>query len=190
MIRFSGINHMAFATGDMDRTVRFWRDLIGMRMVAALGKPGFRQYMFQMSPNDLLVFFEWPGVEPIEEKGHGMPTKGPFGFDHVAIGVEGQDDLFLLKDRLNAAGIWVSEVLDHCFIYSIYTFDPNGIAVEFSCRTGKGADVCRDPILADKAPSAIVREGAEPNLCAWPAVEQPTKEDERKIYEGDFFFME
>jgi catechol 2,3-dioxygenase-like lactoylglutathione lyase family enzyme len=173
----------------MDSTVRFWRDLVGMRLVAAMGRPGFRQYMFEMSSRDLLVFFEWPGIEPVEEKGHGSPTKGPYGFDHVAIGVEGQDDLFELKDKLNAADVWVSEVLDHSLIYSIYTFDPNGIAVEFSCQV-KGTDIRENPVFTDREPSDVTKEGPESNPDAWPRVENPTKTDDQKVYEGDFFFIE
>ena len=36
-MRYKGVNHLAMATGDMDRTTRFWRDLLGMRLVAGLG---------------------------------------------------------------------------------------------------------------------------------------------------------
>lgn len=189
MIKFSGVNHLAMATGDMDATVRFWRDLVGMRLVAAMGGPGFRQFMFEMSSRVLLVFFEWPGIEPIEEKGHGSPAKGPLGFDHLSVGVETMDDLFELKDRLNAADVWVSEVLDHCFICSIYTYDPNGIAVEFSCSTGD-ADVRKTPVFTDKQPSAVTQEGPEPNPCAFPGVACPTQKEDQKVYKGDFFLME
>ncbi len=34
MATYTGINHLAMATGDMDVTIRFWRDLLGMRLVA------------------------------------------------------------------------------------------------------------------------------------------------------------
>jgi catechol 2,3-dioxygenase-like lactoylglutathione lyase family enzyme len=40
MVRFNGVNHLAMATRDMDRTIRFWRDLIGMRLVAGGRSPG------------------------------------------------------------------------------------------------------------------------------------------------------
>jgi len=93
MVRYVGVNHLALATGDMDRTVRFWRDLLGMRLVAGLGKPGYRQYFLQVSERDLVAFFEWPGVRPVEEKEHGRPVAGAFTFDHVAFGVETEDDL-------------------------------------------------------------------------------------------------
>ena len=60
MVRFNGVNHLAMATGDMDATIRFWRDLLGMRLVAGLGQTGYRNYFFQISDYDLISFFEWP----------------------------------------------------------------------------------------------------------------------------------
>ena len=49
MIQYNGVNHLAMATGDMDKTIRFWRDLLGMRLVAGLGRAGYRHYFFQIS---------------------------------------------------------------------------------------------------------------------------------------------
>ena len=183
MVAYNGVNHLAMATGDMDKTIRFWRDLLGMRLVAGLGRPGYRHYFFEISENDLIAFFEWADVEPIEEKDHGRPVKGPFAFDHVSIGVETEDDLWELKDKLVAAGIWVSEVIDHGFIHSIYAHDPNGIPIEFSHNV-KGIDVRKTPQMADKAPSEITQEGPEPQTGQWPAVDSPTPKGERSIYPG------
>jgi len=183
MVTYNGVNHLAMATGDMDKTIRFWRDLLGMRLVAGLGHPGYRHYFFEISENDLIAFFEWSDVEPIEEKDHGRPVKGPFAFDHVSIGVETEDDLWELKDKLVAAEVWVSEVIDHGFIHSIYAHDPNGIPLEFSHNV-KGIDVRKTPQMADKAPSAITQEGPEPQPGHWPAVASPTPKGERSIYPG------
>ncbi len=183
MVKYNGVNHLAMATGDMDKTIRFWRDLLGMRLVAGLGHPGYRHYFFEISENDLIAFFEWSDVEPVEEKDHGRPVKGPFAFDHVSIGVETENDLWNLKDKLAAAGIWVSEVIDHGFIHSIYAHDPNGIPIEFSHNV-KGIDVRKTPQMADKAPSEITREGPEPQPGRWPAVASPTPKGERSIYPG------
>jgi catechol 2,3-dioxygenase-like lactoylglutathione lyase family enzyme len=184
MIKFNGINHLAMVTGDMDKTVRFWRDLLGMRLVAGLGKPGYRHYFFEISENDLLAFFEWPGVEPAEEKDHGYPAAGPVIFDHISFGVESEDDLYLLKDTLSAAGFWVSEAIDHGFIHSIYSFDPNGIPIEFSHNV-KSVDIRKNPRLVDSAPSVVTREGPEPTSGHWPSVEKPTPPQERKVYPGE-----
>ena len=65
MTKFNGVNHLAMATGDMDQTIRFWRDLLGMWLVTGLGQPGYRHYFFEISENDLLAFFEWSGVQPV-----------------------------------------------------------------------------------------------------------------------------
>ena len=67
MTKFNGVNHLAMATGDMDQTIRFWRDLLGMRLVTGLGQPGYRHYFFEISENDLLAFFEWSGVQPVAD---------------------------------------------------------------------------------------------------------------------------
>jgi catechol 2,3-dioxygenase-like lactoylglutathione lyase family enzyme len=183
MIKFNGINHLAMATGDMDRTIRFWRDLLGMRLVAGLGKPGYRHYFFEISENDLIAFFEWPGINPVEEKEHGYPVKGPFIFDHVSFGVEKEADLWELKDKLEAAGFEVSEVIDHGFIHSIYAFDPNGIPIEFSHNV-EGKDVRKTPKMIDKLPSAVTKEGVESQTDKWPKVKKPTPLNERKVYPG------
>lgn len=183
MIKFNGVNHLAMATGDMDRTIRFWRDLLGMRLVAGLGQPGYRHYFFEISEKDLIAFFEWPGVKPISEKEHGRPVKGPYIFDHVSFGVEREDDLWEIKDKLSAAGFWVSEVIDHGFIHSIYAFDPNGIPIEFSHNV-EGIDVRKNPSMRDIAHSATAKEGAEPHPEKWPPVKKPTPKEEWVFYPG------
>lgn len=140
MIRFNGVNHLAMATGDMDTTIRYWRDLLGMRLVAGLGQPGYRHYFFQISDYDLIAFFEWSGVTPVMHKDHG-------------------------------------------FIHSIYSFDPNGIPVEFSHNV-EGINIRQNPTMEDSAPSEVTREGAEPQPGKWAAVERPTPEAQRVVYPG------
>ena len=183
MVRFNGINHLAMATGDMDKTIRFWRDLLGMRLVAGLGQLGYRHYFFQISETDLIAFFEWPSVEPVSKKDHGRPVKGPFIFDHVSFGVDSEDDLWDLIDRLNAAGFHVSDVIDHGFIHSIYTHDPNGIPIEFSHNL-EGIDIRKEPRMADQSPSQITLEGSEPRMEVWPEVEETISLSERVVYPG------
>jgi catechol 2,3-dioxygenase-like lactoylglutathione lyase family enzyme len=183
MFRFTGVNHLAMATGDMDRTIRFWRDLLGMRLVAGLGQPGYRHYFFQISDYDLIAFFEWPGIEPAKEKEHGRPVKGPFIFDHVSFGVDSEQGLWELKDKLQAAGFEVSDAIDHGFIHSIYAWDPNGIPIEFSHNV-ESIDIRKTPQMRDRAPSKTTLEGADAHTQAWPAVISPTPAKDRVVYPG------
>jgi len=181
---FTGINHLAMATGDMDRTIRYWRDLLGLRLVAGLGHPGYRHYFFEITPQDMIAFFEWPGVEPGPDKDHGAPVRGPFTFDHLSLGVESGDDLWDLRDRLDAAGFWVSEVVDHGFIHSLYSFDPNNIPVEFSAPV-PGVDLRARPVMADTRPTVFASEGAEPMHDVWPRPVRRTPASERRVYPGE-----
>jgi catechol 2,3-dioxygenase-like lactoylglutathione lyase family enzyme len=183
MVAFNGVNHLAMATGNMDSTIRFWRDLLGMRLVAGLGQPGYRHYFFQISEYDLIAFFEWPGVKPVAEKEHGRPVKGPFIFDHVSFGVETEEDLWELKAKLETAGFPVSDMIDHGFIHSIYAYDPNGMPIEFS-HNKMGVDIRRQPQMRDEDPSKITLEGTEPHTSAWPAVTHPVPKSERIVYPG------
>lgn len=183
MTTYTGINHLAMATGDLDGTIRFWRDLLGMRLVAGLGHPGYRHYFFEISATDMIAFFEWPSVEPGPEKDHGAPVTGPHTFDHVSIGVASDEDLWELKDKLDAAGFWVSEIIDHGFIHSLYSFDPNNIAIEFSANVA-GLDLRAHPVLLDKKPTPAAREGAEPQPGVWPVAGAGLPRRERRIYKG------
>lgn len=166
MFVLKGIHHLAMATGDMEGTIRFWRDLLGMRLVGGLGKKGYKLYFFEISPQNYIVFFEWPEVEPVAEKDHGTPASGPMIFDHVSFAVEDFQSLCALRETIEAAGFWVSDVIDHGIIYSIYSFDPNGIPIEFSVSV-PGVDLGVTPSLVDTAPVAAALEGPGPVAGMW-----------------------
>ena len=183
-INYTGINHLAMATGDMNATIAYWRDLLGMRLVAGLGRPGYRHYFFEISAHDMIAFFEWPGVKPLREKDHGVPVKGPFAFDHLSLEVATQEDLRQLKDRLEAAEQWVSEIIDHGFIYSIYTFDPNNIPIEFSWPVEE-IDLRQKPCMADKMPSNLALEGSDPQSGRWPECAPGVCGEAHAIYPGE-----
>ena len=183
-MKYTGINHLAMVTGDMDATIRFWRDLLGMRLVAGLGRPGYRHYFFEITEHDMIAFFEWPDVEKGIEKDHGVPVKGSYVFDHISFEVEKDDDLWELKDKFEAADIWVSEVIDHGFIHSIYSFDPNNIPIEFSAPV-RNVDIRRFPKMKDKKPSPVALEGSDQRGGQWPEVESPTSPEDRRIYPGE-----
>ena len=183
-MKLKGINHLAMITRDMDKTIRFWRDLLGMRMVAGLGKPGYRHYFLEISGNAMLAFFEWPKVEPVPEKDHGYPVAGPMIFDHVSFEVSGEEDLLEVRAALDAAGFWVSDIIDHGFIHSVYSFDPNGIAIEFSSTEGL-PEVRKHPVMVDSAPSAVTLEGPDPVPGVWPLPPGEITDDDRMVFPGE-----
>ena len=183
MIRILGIHHLALVTGSLDLTLRVWRDLVGLQVRCRLGAPGYRQYFLAAGGQTLLSFFEWTGAEPVPEKDHGVPRRGPIAFDHVALELADDEDLFALRDRLAAAGFWVSDVMDQGYVRSIYTFDPNGVPVEFSVAVA-GSDLRTVPRFVDRDPGAVALEGSEPQPGVWPAPDQAASGGDRTLYPG------
>ncbi|MDQ1710857.1 MAG: hypothetical protein QOE45_307 [Frankiaceae bacterium] len=171
-MRWSGINHLAMVTPDMDATVRFYNDVLGMELVATLGNGDpnepypYRHYFFRIGDANTLAFFEWPGIDTGEKKPAGVPAPGR-EFDHVSFNVPTVEDLLALRARLVEHGYDVTPVIDHTIIYSIYFDDPvNGAALEASVWV---RDLERVPYWGDPEPveSAVTRikerdAGAQP----------------------------
>ncbi len=169
----TGLNHLAFITNDMTRTIRFYRDLLGMELACGIGRDGYRHYFFRMG-SGCVAFFEYEEAQPMERiKFHGERTDRPIGFDHVAFAVASKEDLFRLKDRLEAAGVDVTGVVDHGTVWSIYFFDPNNIPLEASWDC---LELLRTPAIADDDPLPAAEEGAgpQPGLCPEVTRQTPT----------------
>ncbi|MBP5856747.1 VOC family protein [Marivibrio halodurans] len=172
MTRLTGIDHLAFITHDIVGTIRFYRDLLGLRLVAGIGHDGFRHYFFKLADGRTqIAFFEYDGATPMARKFPGDRTSEPRGYDHLSMTVESREDLFALKDKLEAAGVDVHGAVDHGLFWSIYFYDPNNIPLE---ATWNFMDVADAPAVVDDAPLPIVAEGAEPQPGHWPAPEKTT----------------
>ncbi|RME63302.1 MAG: VOC family protein, partial [Nitrospirae bacterium] len=128
-----------------------------------------------------LSFLTWKGAKAVEEKDPGAPQPGYSGLDHICITVDDMETLYRLKSRLEAADIWVSEVIDHGFVHSIFTFDPNGIAIEIGCPV-KGRNLDDEFRMKDPSPTERAKEGPLPNPKRWP--EPDEVEGPGKLYKG------
>lgn len=180
-MQITGINHLAFITDDMTKTVRFYRDLLGMELHAGIGHDGYRHYFFRCG-NTQVAFFEYEGASVMERKFHGSPTSQPLGFDHVSLTVDSRESLFGFKDKLEAAGFEVTGAVDHGTIWSIYFFDPNNIPLEISWDI---MTVTKPPAIQDDEPMAIAAEGADPQPGHWPAVTDPTPPEQMTAHGGN-----
>ena len=47
---FNGIHHLAFITNDLNKTIRFYRDLLGFPLVAGVSSEEFKHYFFRFRP--------------------------------------------------------------------------------------------------------------------------------------------
>ena len=179
------INHLAFITPDIEKTIRFYRDLLGMELTHGIGHDGYRHYFFKTA-NNHVAFFEYAGASPMKVKFHGSPTREPLGFDHVSFTVDSKADLFALKDKLEAAGIEVQGAVDHGTMWSIYFFDNNNIPLE---ATWEFMELIKTPAMDEDDPLDIVAEGSSPQPGRWPEVTVSTPPEEMVAHFGNGFTM-
>ncbi len=181
-----GLNHLAFITPSMEKTIRFYRDLLEMDLVAGIGHGGYRHYFFRCG-DGAIAFFEYDIAQPMPgTKSHGTPTSEPVGFDHVSFTVDSREDLFHLKDKLEAAGFEVSDAVDHGTIWSIYFFDPNNIPLEISWEI---MEILEPPAMDEEEPMDIVAEGPDPQPGVWPEVARRTPPEEMTAHPGNGYTM-
>ena len=161
-VPWSGLNHLALVTTDMDATVRFWHEVLGAPLVATVGTDSFRHYFFDVGNDATVAFFEYRGVE-LERfaKPAGIPDRRAMQFDHVSLNLPDEQAVMDLRARLEKYGVEVTELVDHGLMRSIYFTDPNGIALEASYwandPTGEPPDVDSDR-FGDADPVPAVRE--------------------------------
>ena len=173
--RWRGINHLALVTPDMDATVRFYHGVLGARLVATIGAPGFRHYFFDFGTGQTVAFFEYRDSHVATfAKPAGIPDDRAIQFDHLSFNLVDEHALEELQKRLKEHGCEVTDVVDHGFIRSIYFSDPHGIALEASWWvtdiTGRDSDYGDESTFADADPVAAVRElMAEGELTSTPA---------------------
>ena len=151
-MQYKGLVDAALVTNDMDKTVRFYQDVLGMSVAVtfAMDIDGqrVRHYFFSLGSSAYLSFFEWPGVELPPRKDAGVPASGR-QFDHVTIAVDSEKELLEIQERVRAAGITAGDVVDHGFARVIFFEDPNGITLAFAVMK---QDLDQEPTFYDDEP--------------------------------------
>lgn len=164
-MKTAGFHHITMVSGDAARTVRFYRDVLGLRLVKRtvnFDDPGSYHLYFgdaTGSPGTLLTFFEWPR-SPRGRTGVG-------GIHHLALGVEGPEAQLRWKRRLMDRGVPVSGPYDRGWFYSIYFTDPDGQILEIATR-GPG-------YATDEAPDALGERVTLPNAAQLPGGRDETR---------------
>jgi catechol 2,3-dioxygenase-like lactoylglutathione lyase family enzyme len=169
--KWRGVNHLALVTPDMDMTVRFYHGVLGMPLVMTLLAGPMRHYFFEMSPHNTIAFFEIVGAETFD-KGAGSSAPYPVQLDHISFDVPDEAALETLRNRLQAAGSEVTEIVDHGVMRSVYFSDPNGIALEASYwvvdGTGRKFDPDDKSVFLDPDPVPAIAEIAAGVLASLP----------------------
>jgi catechol 2,3-dioxygenase-like lactoylglutathione lyase family enzyme len=117
-----GLHHVAFLSSNVERTVRFYQELLEFPLTDIFENRDYRgsnHFFFDIGNRNLLAFFDFPGLDL------GPHAEVLGGLHHIAISVE-PDKWQRLKDKLDDAGIPYL----HESGTSIYFADPDGARVE------------------------------------------------------------
>lgn len=126
-----GFEHINLTTSDMDRTLAFYRDLLGMREVVrrASGKGG--EIAFVAFPGGGMLEIVRPPAEVATPAREVPRTEA--GIRHLALTVESVDEAVA---KVSAAGVTITEQPRDAHNRDImkrvaFCLDPDGIQVEF-----------------------------------------------------------
>ncbi len=135
-----GLHHTALPTWKPKSTVRFYREILGLKVRHAItakgwgpdNHPDFLHFFFDAGNGSTIAFFYYIGTEPRPD------LTGPRGFlglaRHTAWTAESPEELRAWRDHLRKHGVQVSEEIEHETIRSIYFRDPNGYPLEITLQ--------------------------------------------------------
>ena len=133
-MQVTGLHHLTLICADMERTIHFYRDLLGLGIVRdgpSDDDPGTRHVWFGAvdgAPGRLVSAMEYPQL-PAGVAGVGSTH-------HFALAVETPDELHAWRDYLRGADVECTDVFERNGFRSLYLRDPDGHVVEIATRTG------------------------------------------------------
>jgi catechol 2,3-dioxygenase-like lactoylglutathione lyase family enzyme len=129
-MQLRGLHHVTAICGDPERTIAFYRDLLGLGIVhdgPSDDDPQSRHIWFGAldgRPGTLISFMHYPEL-PSGVVGVGSTH-------HFALIVDSAEEQEAWRDYLRGQGVECSEVFDRGAFRSIYARDPDGHIVEFA----------------------------------------------------------
>lgn len=117
------LGHVVFYVKDLERSLRFYRDLVGFKEVGRIFNGAAAALTSGRTHHELLLI--QVGEAP------GPPAGRRRGLYHIGIKIgDSLDELRAAKRELDRAGIAIDGMSDHTVSQSLYLRDPDGNEVE------------------------------------------------------------
>ena len=134
------LGHIVFYVRDLERSLTFYRDLLGFEEVGSSGRQAAALTSGRTHHEILLIEV---GEAPGPPQGHRL------GLYHVGIKVgDSLDELRAVRDELHEHGVTIDGMSDHTVSQSLYLRDPDGNEVELY--------VDADPSIWADDPAAVM----------------------------------
>jgi glyoxylase I family protein len=133
--RVIGVHHLSLSVTDLERSVAFYRDVLGFERVADLTGPGFLRARLRHAGTEFMLTL----TAHEEGRGGRFDPRRP-GLDHVAFWLPSPEDVDAFAVRLDERGIERSAVRVHGDPPGdsvVLPFrDPDGVQLEVFAHTG------------------------------------------------------
>jgi catechol 2,3-dioxygenase len=142
VIHVRGIGHVVLKVRDLERSARFYRDVLGLKEVArgTFGRPMVFFSATGANHHDIALFDAGPEAPLPDDRGVGLA--------HVALKIgDSLDELRAARAHLERSGIADVRLRDHRVSQSIYLSDPDGHGLELY--------VDADPSVWREDPAAV-----------------------------------
>ena len=116
------IGHVHLKVSDMERSLGFYRDVLGFEVVQRMGEGA----VFLSAGG----YHHHLGLNTWESRGGAPPPRGSTGLYHVAIRYPDRRSLADALLRLRGAGVPLEGAADHGVSEALYLQDPDGNGVE------------------------------------------------------------
>lgn len=116
------IGHIHLKVSDLDRSLNFYRDLLGFQLQATYGNKA--AFLSAGGYHHHIAINTW------ESEGGSPPPKGSTGLFHTAIVFPTRKDLAVMLNRLRTAKYPLAGAADHGVSEALYLNDPDENGVE------------------------------------------------------------
>jgi glyoxalase family protein len=127
-MRITGIHHITLLVSDVERSLAFYRNVLGMQLVEQTVNDddrNARHFIFGDADGRALVTcLEYPDLD------EGKVGRG--STHHFALAVESEAELNAWQQYLTEKGIPTTDVMDRTGTKSIYLRDPDGHILEIA----------------------------------------------------------
>ena len=129
-MRITGLHHITLLVADVERSLAFYRNVLGMRLVKQTvndDDKAARHFIFgdeDGKPGTLITCLEYPDLD--------QGTVGRGSTHHFALAVESEAELAAWRDYLVSRGIPATDVMERSDFRSLYVRDPDGHIVEIA----------------------------------------------------------
>jgi catechol 2,3-dioxygenase-like lactoylglutathione lyase family enzyme len=143
----TGLFHIAIKTADLESTIRFYRDVLGMRVAP---RPNFATpgaWLACSTPDNRTIIHFYADDAARDETGR-FP-QGTAAIDHVSLMVVGYRDTI---DRLKSFGLdWREYIVPDTNLWQIFVYDPSGVQLELTYDCEAESDTYPDVSDARRA---------------------------------------